>query len=245
VMPPCGTFQYFAIVPAKVADERSSPWPVQLAETVDENGHELHDARLTGFSPYLEITGGGPTPNPGMSCPSVLRSRLTLTASDRKNSTVSSVSFYLDRDLTSICEPGDRLHMARTSCGGLGVSLLRNGQLVFAVGAISSVPLGNEVRAGTPRDLVQEAETAFRQRDPKFRFREFPVQIIIRGRSRIMFRGWEKLENYDIWLEHGFFPGIPGVNECAAIALKGACGAVPASASAQLLNGCELEVVEW
>jgi len=244
-MPPCGTFHYFAIVSGKLPDKRSSPWSVQLAETVDENGDELHDARLTGLSPYLEITDGGPTPSPSVSRPSVLRSRLTLTASSRRNSTVSSASFYVDRDLTSIFEPEDRLHMARTSCGGLGLSLLRNGQLVFAVGAISSVPFGNDVQAGTPRDLVREAETAFKKRDPEFRFREFPVQISIRGRSRIMFRGWEKLESYDIWLEHGFLPGIPGTDECAAVALEGACGAVPATASAQLLNGCELEMVRW
>jgi hypothetical protein len=244
-MPAAGTFRYVAIVPAKSLEERSSRWPVQLSETVDEIGHELHDARLIGHAPYLEITDGGLTPNPSPSRPAVLRSRFTLSASTRKNSGVASVSFHVDRDLTRIFEPGDRLHMTRTDLAGLGLSLLRNDQLVFAVGAISSVPLGNDVQAGIPGHLAREAETVFKKHDTEFRFHELPLQLSVRGHSRIKFRGWLELENYAIWLEHGYFPGMPGTNESAAIALKGACGAVPASASAQLLNSCELEMVRW
>jgi len=56
VMPAAGTFRYVAIVPAKSLEERSCRWPVQLSETIDEIDQELHDARLIGHSPYLEIT---------------------------------------------------------------------------------------------------------------------------------------------------------------------------------------------
>jgi len=244
-MPPCGTFRYFTIVPAEPLDERSSPWPVRLAEKIDETGRERHDYRLTGLSPYLEITDAGRTPNPSVSRPSVFRSRLRLIASGRRNSTVSSASFYVAKDLTSRFEPGDVLHMARTSCGGLGLSLLRGGRLVFAAGAVSSVPLGDDVHAGTPYACVQEAESLFRNFDPEFEFEELPLLISICGHSRIRFRGWQELGEYVCWIEHGYMRGIPGENECAAFALKGACGATPASSTAQLLNGGEIETVHW
>lgn len=244
-MPLCGTFRYFAIVPAKLPDRRSSPWPVQLAETVDKTSDEMRNARLIGLSPCLEITDAGPTPNPTVGRPAVFRSRLTLTASARDNSTVSSASFYVDKDLTSTFEPRDRLHMARTPCGGLGLSLLRQGRLVFAVGVVSSVPLGSDVQAATPYDLVREAETVFKKGDPDFEFRELPLRISIDGRIRLGYGGRQEVGHYNIWVEHGFLRGIPGTDECAAIALKGACGSVPAIVTAQLLNGCQLEMVEW
>jgi len=242
-MPLSGTFNYFAVVPANFLEDRSSPWPIQLSHVVDKIGEPLHDSRLTGLSPRLTIADGGPTPNPSASRPAVLRSRFTLTASKKENSTVSSAAFYVDKDLTGIFEPGDRLYMGRTGCGGLGISLLRNDRLVFAVGAISCLPLGNDVRAGVPSGLVKEAETTFKKVDPDFRFRELPLQISLGGHPRIIFRGWERLGSYEIWVEHGFFPGIPGVDVCAAISLNGSCGSV--AASAQLLNDGELEITRW
>ena len=244
-MLPCGTFRYFAIVPAEPWNERSSPWPVQLAEKIDEIGNKQRDSRLTGFSPCLEITDGGRTPNPSVSRPSVFRSRLTLIASARKNSSVSSASFYVAKDLISRFKPGDMLHMTRTSCARLGLSLLREGRLVFAVGAVSKVPLGDDVQAAAPRACVREAESVFRKVDPKFQFRELPLQISTGGHLRILFRGPHGLGQYAIWVEHGYLPGLPGEDECAAIALEGACGATTASATAQLLNGGEIEMVSW
>src|SRR6266568_4124115 len=34
---------------------------------------------------------------------------------------------------------------------------------------------------------------------------------------RIISRGRLHLGSYDIWVEHGFYPGLPGVDGCAAI----------------------------
>jgi hypothetical protein len=70
VMPSAGTFQYKAIVPAKF-DECS--WPVQLDQPVVHTGDSLHDSRLVGACPCLQITDGGPTPNPSSSRPEVLK----------------------------------------------------------------------------------------------------------------------------------------------------------------------------
>jgi hypothetical protein len=230
-------FRCFTIVPAEPWDERSL-WPVQLAEKIDEIGDELHDSRLTGL--YLEITDGGPTPNPSVSRPSVFRSRLRRIASTGKNS--QSLAFYVAKDLVSRFKPGDMLHIVRTSCAGLGLSLLRESRLVFAVGAVSEVPLGDDVQAETPHALVREAESVFRRVYPKFRFRELPLQISTGGHSRMLFRGPQELGHYVIWVEHGYVPCVPGEDECAAIALKGACGETPAIATAQLLNSGEIEM---
>jgi hypothetical protein len=229
-----GNFEYFTIVPTEPWDERSR-WPLQ-----PEKKWRHSRPRVTGHSPYLEITDGGRTPDPSVSRPAVFRSRLRLIASGRKNSTVSLASFYVAKDLTSRFKPGDVLHMARTPCGGLGLSLLRESRLVFAVGAVSSVPLG-DVQAATPWDFVRKAKSVFRNVDPSFEFTELPLQISIGGHSRIFFRGWQELGDYVTWVEHGYLPSTPGEDECAAIALKGACGATPAIATAQLLNYCRFE----
>jgi hypothetical protein len=150
------------------------------------------------------------------------------------------------KDLMSRFKPGDILHMARTASGGLGLALLRENRLVFAVGAVSRVPLGDDVQAATPGALVREAASVFTKVDPEFEFRELPLQITIGGHSRILFRFGRELGHYAIWVEHGYLPCIePGEDECAAIFLKGACGRTPAIATAQLLNSGEIEVVRW
>jgi hypothetical protein len=79
----------------------------------------------------------------------------------------------------------------------------------LAVGAISCVPLGDEVRGGTPKDLAQEAEAILEIRDSKFSFRELPVQISVAGHSRVMFRGREQLEGYDLWVSMDSAPAFP------------------------------------
>jgi hypothetical protein len=243
-MPPCGTFNYFAVVPPE-SEGRSAKWRVQLTEPVEQTGQESTDSRLVGLSPLLEIADGGSTPNPSATRPAVLRSRFTLTASEERHSQLSAASFYIDRDLTSIFEPGDRLYMARTASAGLGVSLLRNDRLVFGVGAISSVPLGSGIQGSVPHDLVRKASACFKTRDKNFTFSELPIQITVDNEVRIASRGWHQLGNYAIWVNHGYYPGIPGKDVSVAIALKGACGSVPATASAQLLDAGELEMVRW
>ena len=62
--------------------------------------------------------------------------------------------------------PGDALHISRTRCAGVGLSVLRESQLVAAAGAVSAVPLGAEVTVSHPGDLVRQAEAIFRVRDP-------------------------------------------------------------------------------
>lgn len=236
-----GTFRYVAVVPKGIV--ATLPWPVKVWGTGD--GGDKPRRWLTGISPVLHISNGGPTPNPSSSIPAVLRTRFTLTASGRENASVSAASFCVDSDLIAAFQPGDTLYMARTGRAGLGLSLLRDNRLILAIGCIASLPLGSEIRGGIPFDLADEAKAVFRTHDPEFEFRELPVQVSLGQQTHIVFRGRQQLGNYDIWVEHGLRPGMPGRDECVAISLRGACGPVAASASAQLLDNGELELVRW
>jgi hypothetical protein len=111
-------------------------------------GNPLHDNRLLGYSPSLQITEAGPVPSEAH--PAIKRSRFTLSTARRLNAGLSAASFYVDRELTRAFNAGDVLHLVRTPCAGLGLSLLRNGKLVLAVGAINAVPLGDNIQASTP-----------------------------------------------------------------------------------------------
>jgi hypothetical protein len=202
-------------------------------------GDPLDDDRLLGYSPSLQIADAGHAPSE--THPAIRRSRFTLSAPRRLNAGASAASFYVDREVTRAFNPGDVLHLVRTRCAGLGLSLLRNGRLILALGAINAVPLGDNVQASTPGDLIRQAEFVFRQRDPAFELSEYPVQVTVDGHTRIAFRGMRQLGDYNVWVLHGFVDGDPGTAECVAIALKGACGPAPATRSARWLE----DELEW
>ncbi len=150
-----------------------------------------------------------------------------------------SVSYYLARVLVYALRPGDVFHMARTACGGLGVSALRQDNLIFAAGEISAVPLGPKIQAKIPIDLIQKARELFCQHDPKFEFPELPIEIRNAGTCSILFRGTVIRNGYHIWVQHGSYLGLPGTPECAAISQEGKCDRTAACASAQLLESHE------
>jgi hypothetical protein len=210
------------------------------------------DDRLVGHSPILEILEAGITPSArisphtGQVGPRVLRSRLTLTASTRDYAQVASAAFHVDRALTMALSPHDMLCLARTSSGGLALSIIRDGQLVAAAGALSAVPLGEFVHVRTPIDIIGKAEQVFRKHDPEFEFAHMPVEIRIREQTRLLYGGRRQLDSYHVFVEHGFYRGLPGTNECVAIVMTGACPDVVAIASAQLLDFPDaLEMVRW
>jgi len=233
-MPPCGTFHYFTVVPEGGA--QTGPWQMQSSEAFAPAGSSLQDNRLVGWNPLLHITDAGSTPNPGPTRPAVSRSEFRFEATDKKNAQTASFSCYLDRVLVHALRPGDILHMARSDCGGLGVSALRQESLIFAAGAISIVPLGPTIQASVPWELVQRAEAVFRQRDPEFEFREYPIEICIGETCSMLFSGSLSRNGYRAWVQHGSYVGMPGTPECAAISLEGACGHTAACATAQLLE---------
>jgi hypothetical protein len=219
MVPLCETFNYLTVVPSGGA--RASPWLMGSSETFVPTGSHLTDNRLVGWNPLLHISDAGLTPNPGPTRPAVLRSELRFVSQDEKYAQSSSVSYYLDRVLMNAMRPGDVFHMARTICGGLGVSALRQDNLIFAAGAISAVPLGSRIQAKITGDLILAAERIFRQHDPEFYFPEQPNEIRDAETCNILFHGSVRRNGYHIWVRHGAYQCDGGTEECLAISLDG------------------------
>jgi hypothetical protein len=241
VMPACGTFQYFGVIAAK-PEEDPSPWPMRLRAPIERKGDPLHDDRLVGHAPSLQITDGGPAPSPANQF--IGRSRLTLTAHEQRNARVSAASFFVDRELTRCFNRGDILHLARTHSGGLGLSLLRDGRLVLAVGAVSAVPLGDKVRVTGAGGLAHDLQSLYQERDPTFELVEYPLEISVDGQTRIAFGRRTLLGDHNVWVLHGPLAGMPGKNESVVVASRGSCSLTPIQRSAEWMEG-ELEMVGW
>ena len=249
-IPLCGRFDYVAVVPESGTDRTS--WCVRLRTPVEVTGNDMADDRLVGHAPTLAISDAGITPDArvppftGRARPKVLRSKVTLTASQRKHARAASAAFHIDKALTMLLSPGDLLFLARTGCGGLALSIVRDGQLIVAAGAASNVSLGEPVHVRIPTDTVTDAERVFRKHDSGFRFPELPVEIRLAEHTRLLFCGQRELDSYKTWVEHGFYRGVPGTDECVAIWLGGACPDIPAIATAQLLDAPDpWEIVSW
>ncbi len=248
-LPIWSTFDYVATVPDRLVDD-SSPWVARLREPVQRTSDGL-GSRLVGASPRLQITDAGLTPNPGYTRgvwrPEVLRSRITLIASEMEGASARSVSFHVDKGLTSALRPGDLIYTARTGCAQLGLSVVRHGQLVVAVGAITAVPLGKNAEAQIPWDLVEQMEAMFRKRDPHFSLSELPIEVRVGNRRLLSLGrgGRSGLKGYVVKVMHGFYRGMPGVDECAAISLIGACSDIAADSSALLLDTDPYEIIGW
>ena len=171
-----------------------------------------------------------------------LYARITLIASSPQNATFESASFSVDRGLVRMLRPGDVLHVSRTPCAGMGLSILRSSHLVAAAGAITSVPLGVDVFVRHPWDLIREAERIFRTRDTEYHVRESPIELWVDGVTSIMHAGRPRIGPYDILIRHGFVAGTPGTDECVSIERCGVCPDTAAHTSAQLLEEHGLEI---
>ena len=165
-----------------------------------------------------------------------LYARVTLTATDRAQALVGQASFSVDRRFVRMLRDGDMFYMSRTSCGGVGLSVLRQDELIGAAGAITHVPLGRGQSVKIPLDLIEQAESAFRTRDPRYRMREHPIEISLAGETRITDGGRPTIGPYDVFIRHGFLSGSPGTDVCLSIERKGACSDTAAHTSAQLLD---------
>src|SRR5438270_9946847 len=242
VMPPWDTFDYVATVPDAWQDA-SFQCTARLRHSLTGRGDAMADRRLVGHAPRLQVADAGP--GPGADRLPVLRSRITLTSASAKDATASATSFYVDRELIAHLQPGDDVHVSLTACSCLGLSILRKGELLAAIGAVTAVDLGKDFKALVPYLLVQEAAYVFRNEDPEFAFPESPVEFIYKTRRRILFRGDCHIGQYAVLLRHGFLAGIPGLDESAAIYQTR--GQIPAFviASAGLLESDSVEIVPW
>lgn len=223
------TFRYVAIVPER-SGESDFECRGKLREPIVTTSHCLSDA------PLIRVRADGLTPDAGPHRPWVMRSRITLCASEGRQGTAAETWFHVDRALTSCMRAGDELHLARTASAGLGLSVIRGGELIVAAGAVTSVPLGQLVRARIPNDLIADAEEVFRKRDPAFRFPVLPIEVSVDSRM-ILYGGYGTIGDYRVFVVHGYLGGVPGTDECAAIYHHGKCPDTAAHASAMLMAG--------
>lgn len=246
-----GTFKYTGVVPD---GERqvSGDWELRDASGADSSTSDAPRSgdRLVGWWPSLQITDAGippgvrASPLTGHSRPKVPCSRLTLRAAGRERASVAAFSFCVDQALTRSWRAGDVLHVVRTSRGGLGLSVVRGSRLVAACGAVTAVPTG-ELTIRFPLEAIRDAERAFSRLDPKFTFRELPIEIGLGAETRVLYSARPRIGDYEVFVEHGLYPGWPGA-ECAAVSLVGSCPDTAAIASAQLLEYPDLcEMVAW
>jgi hypothetical protein len=245
-LPPAGTFHYIATVPTDTG-QGSFPWPTQLFESIAPIGESLFDDRLVGYAPLLRISEGEEIPDPTGLRTTMTQSRLTLRASSQKNATFFDVSFYVDRELTTLLQPGDLLHLSHSCMWGTGLSLLREGQLVFAVGAILGMPLGKNIRVKLPDDALDQVERfhsvpfSILGKQPLL----IPIEIRVGKEMRSILAGKAELGEYEIWVEGGRDYSYPSGDTFAAISEKELCNSLPAVASAMLLKKLGLEHTEW
>lgn len=246
-IPPCGTFEYVLVVPSLGSH---GPWSLQLGKPIQLTGDDLRDDRLVGHSPFLTVSEAGIAEVVGVSpitkvpSPRVLRSRLTLTARSKERAIAKSATFHVDQALLAAVSAGDMIHLARTRCGGLGLSIVRDGQLVAAAGVASSVPLGRTAHVRIPREAIAEAELVLKKSDPAFEFHELPVEVRLEETVRLLYRGRIHVGCYEVFVEHGYYPGVPGTEECVALALVPACPDVAAISSAQLMDHNDALAIE-
>jgi hypothetical protein len=226
---PCGTFEYVAVVPKHAEGE---PFRSDCRSRAAAAEH-----RLVGANPKVLFEPAGLTPDAGPTRPFVMRTRVTLRARLLERTSVPSFSFYVDQSLIDRLDAGDLLHVARTGAGGLAVSAIRGSDLVYAVGAVTSVPLGDVISIGSPHEIIAQAEALFQRRDADFSFRELPVEVRAGETTSILFAGRRQLGDYKIFVSHGHLVGVPGVDECVAVTRTGWCPEEAAIASAMLLAG--------
>ena len=165
-----------------------------------------------------------------------LYSRVTLSTSGWGRLRPASFSFSVDRALITTLRAGDEIHISRTCVAGLALSILRGGELVAAAGAVTAVPLGRDLTARPPSDLIQQVEAIFRTRDPDYKMRESPLEFSSAGETRIVHRGRTRVGPFEANVLHGFILGIPGTDELAAIERLGVAPQTATLTTAQLFG---------
>ena len=215
VMPLCGTFHYAGVVPEQQASPGLSHWTCEdRSGAAVRSAHEtpaswkfwrrrvhpagglerLRDNRLVGLQPLARISGG----------------QLILEASSRDRAQVRLVTVELDRALLESLGAGDRIELVRTDTADIGVSLLRGGDLLWAAGAVTTVPLGPMLQA-------HNGPTG------SFASDEWPrkdtwVEVSANGQTSRLRDGEEvTIGEYRVTLARSFKDGIPGAYENAAI----------------------------
>ena len=192
-------------------------------------------AHLLGGVPLLQSVEYAPEPWK-------LLSRVTLTPQKDEGAAARSFSFTVDREFMAMLREQDVLSISRWGRPGIGLSVLRHGQLVAAAGAITWLPLGPDVSVHVPHELVAQAEAIFRARNPNYRLFEYPLQVQVGDAVDVLHWGRPTMGDYEILIRRGCRP-FPIGSESVSIERRGVCPDTAAHHTAQLLESEPVEVV--
>jgi hypothetical protein len=148
------------------------------------------------------------------------------------------MSFPAGDALLQALQGGDSLHLARTSAGGVGVSLLRANRLILALGAATAVPLGQGITVGRGTKRVWEPEEMLAGSLPGDTWLDFTIES---DTQRLQARQAATISSYDIYVERDWAVGVPGVDECVSIAAQETVGFRDAAMRSAILlaAGCQ------
>jgi hypothetical protein len=238
MIPPTGTFNYSGTLITAGA----LPWNVELSAVAEFPSAHPH---LAGSHAWLRVEEGGPNPSPGhrngVWRRAGMRARFSVLAEPWNPSVRPIAHFHVDLGLARAAHAGDVLFLSRTDRGGVGLSLLREGALVYAVGAVTAVPIGDGNSARLPIELSAEAEAVFRRLDPTFALYEVPLELTLGGRTILLPSGGPTgtdvatADGFDVAVLNGFLPGPPACDAYAAVSRRLLCSETSAKASAHLL----------
>ena len=211
VMPACGTFHYSGVVPDARAALESGYWTLedQSGAALRAPTSQIRDNRLVGLEPTLRIS----------------ECHLVLETTSRHRAEIRSASVEVDRSLIECLQGGDVLTLIRTGTADIGISVLRSGQLMVAVGAVTVTPLGDDVRVRGGPDVEEWPRT------------DTWVEVSVSAET-LRLRGGEAtaIGSYRFSVVRCFQDGIPGRYESLALSLDGFCGHDAAVRSAELLS---------
>jgi hypothetical protein len=186
---------------------------------------------LLGAAPVLTWTEY--TPQPWK-----LYARVKLTRSASRGAPAARAFFAVDRGVLTMLRPGDLLHVA--ALPWLGISIIRNGCLLAAAGAVetlSRISLGVDVQIRFPGENLEER--FFRQRHSGHCWLGGPppigepfVEIVAAGKTQIMPWGRPTIGPYEVFVRSS----VTSPSLLVSIQRLKACPETSAHTTAQLLD---------
>ncbi|HMK10102.1 MAG TPA: hypothetical protein VK461_00825 [Acidimicrobiales bacterium] len=210
--------------------QRNWSFGASLREQLVPHGDRKVDSRLVGYSPLVELSRG----------------RVALHAARRCHAQVVAAQFDVDDTFMSVLRCQDRLHLVRAASGDLAVSVLREGRLVMAFGALTQVRLGDHVsvravrRHGVETERQELGFTPRQARRNGWQLWDRPgavVEVFVDGDTRGLSVGESAdLMRHHVWVGRGVECGCPGTLESMAVSNDALCPKDVAMHSAQLVG---------
>lgn len=208
-----GTFDY----EADFTEESFGKSEILLQGT-DTTGRDAD--RLVGLRPKLRFS----------------EDRLVVFTSEKHRASVRHASCLIGDAVNLTARPNDRLYLSRTGTGDIGLSVLRQQNLIIAIGAVTAVPLGGELQ------VVHRSEGNWKMPSTKtwLEFRAGGRHLGLRGRE------FSEIGDFHVYVERCWEFGIPGTGECVSVCVgDDQAIRIATIRSAVLIRNHVLKLVQW